>query len=493
MSLVCKRLFDQRHSFLHFITDHLRLYHNYSIDKVTLNSYKQIINNDTNNIPKTIYIYSHEECNRSNATDHQIYIGRMRYSDEWKIEVQAIPWIKSITFSDCELCPLHQEFWDSTVDFLKALRNIDGSSIPEIKFDQSTRPLHLYDIPLTELNIWVDYNYDQSPPVILPEMLPSTLTILNLYSCFVFEPRLDLTYLRSLKYLYMSNSNKEQPLKGPELPPSLTALEFRSSLSEINLNLSPSVTSLVIDDIDAEARIIVGNPQSLISLSTYSSSNISIKDYTSLREITLNYIEDDDALAHFTSDYLPCLYMLSIGFKNGMQPINLLSLPASLRKLAIKTQRPIDSLPSGIEWLRITFTAVFLNPVQVMSSIGWPKPSLIRTLKLESYYYELKDGDIPSSVTCLKLYQQRQPVSHTSLPPSIRKLLWYEGTKQHYLQFIQQLQSLLTVQRLQLLVGGKLFVLRRISATLFFHYDNFLIRSGFIDLDTLQSHILSIK
>ncbi|GAM19469.1 hypothetical protein SAMD00019534_026440, partial [Acytostelium subglobosum LB1] len=493
LSLSCKRLFEQRHSYLHFYIYGMPLYHNYNIDKVTLNSYKQIIDQVINNKPMTVFIYTNEMNEWSKSADRRILIaGDKRYSDEWKNEVLAMPSIECITFSECELCPLDEKFWEGTVDFFKALRDrYQDGSIPEIKFNQTSKPLQLHNIPITDIDISVDFNSnddDELGGIIRPGMFPSTLTKLCLYNNHIFEPRIDLTYLRSLKTLYFSN-REDQPLDGTELPASLTELELESRLGHINLNLPPSITDLAVYGA-IRYRMDIRNPQTIRSISCYSASNISIKDYTNLREISFLSTNDGE-LSQLTSENLPLLECMYLGFKEvTMVPINLSGLPASLKRLCIKTQRrPIASLPSGIEWLRIHFDW-FMEDVK-LAGIVWPSPSLIRTLKLESYYYELTPDDIPSSVTCLKLLSHKKQVRHTALSPNIRKLLWYGGSREHTIELIQHLP--MTIQRFDIQVGSELFNLRRIDSTLFIQIEDVLLRSGFIDLATLESLLASIK
>ncbi|GAM26941.1 hypothetical protein SAMD00019534_101160 [Acytostelium subglobosum LB1] len=388
---------------------------------------------------------------------------------------------------------MDQQFWDGTVEFFKTLLLKHNGYIPEICFHQISRQLNqLQNIPITELKIfWIDRNDIQSRDPIQPGIFPSTLTKLYLLSHHIFEPCFDLTYLRSLTTLrYVS----DQPSIGAGLPESLTSLSVGSLIIQPSLNLPPSITHLVVHG--ESSPLQVQQPQSLRSMIINSSSNISTQGYTDLRQINIGCLDDND-LVHFTSDTLPSLYSMDVGFKdNGLAPIQLRSLPVSLRRLRMVTQRPIVSLPSGLEWLEITF----LSPLQYLSSIKWPSPSRIGTLRLHSYCHE-RFVDIPWSVTSLKIYSQMKRV--TLLKSTIKKLLLDRGstgryapeprvivhrTKQQNLEIIQNLP--LDIQRLQLHIGhGKerLFDLLRITPTLFFKTDPNLVRSGFIDLETLKS------
>ncbi|GAM18152.1 hypothetical protein SAMD00019534_013270 [Acytostelium subglobosum LB1] len=513
MTLICKRLFDHRQSYLHFNDNNndidndnnMPLYNDYDINKVTLNSYKKIINNDFNNGPKTILIYTDEHYDvTSLPCDHRFFMS----SDDdylWKQEVLAMPFIKSISFNDCPDRPMDKKFWDNIVDLLQSLLIREPS--PEIHFYQMANgPLPIRHVPITSLSL---NDNDLDEVMVDTDMFPETLTNLNLYKEQLVTGNIDLTYLQSLKSLYFKwkqyNNDQALLLDRTVLPPSLTELRLDTELPSLKLDLPPSVTELYLYG-DSEYHFgdsdddICDLPFRRLCLHPDFNSHSSVMNAPGTRFPHLHKLVllsfDDSVLSHITSNRFPVLEYLKLGLQSQesddeQTALDLSSLPSSIKSLEITPRRSISLLPAGIECLNLKSVEVF----QMLSTIDWhsPSPSLIKTLTLDSYGHELKVGDIPSSVTSLRLINFIQPLSNVLLAlPGIRKLLWYSGLKSHVIELLQQLPT--TIQQLKLMMYNEAydeqkFNLRRISPTTFIRIDDQLVRSGFIDLESFQSLI----
>ncbi|GAM19470.1 hypothetical protein SAMD00019534_026450 [Acytostelium subglobosum LB1] len=404
MSLVCKRWFDQRQSYLHFYTDRMNLNKTGIINfnkTVTLNSYKQIINQDIINAPLTILLYTdpHQYINWDTSNRCILLNG-----DTWKQEVLAMRWIKKITFCDCPAKPMDKEFWDGTTEFFEALIARDGH-LPKIQFNQRTRALPQQHVHLDALAISIYGDSNDDGGTFNIDALPPTLTSLRFNSYFWFVPHFDLTHLGSLKSLYLLHDIQRK--------------QFDSS------NLPPSLTKLGIELPSMENAPLVKLPPGITNLSLQHNYPLQGGHYLSKLELPAHYLRvlkfgdmDGSTLLRITSSNFPVLEHLIFEYKLFNEiPMDLSSLPSSLQRLNVSTYRPIASLPSSIEWLSIQFECKFQ-----LSDMVWPSPSRIRTLHLAAYGHELKEGDIPTSITSLKLKRYNKPVHPSALFNGIQKL-----------------------------------------------------------------------
>ncbi|GAM17542.1 hypothetical protein SAMD00019534_007170 [Acytostelium subglobosum LB1] len=400
-----------------------------------------------------------------------------------------VPLIKRLTFADSLESPLHQTFWDGALPFLNKLRASHPNIVISYVMLSTPQQRSLCHVPLNGLSIYFNQDEDSAEDIIDinsvvgTSFFPKTLDTLLLYSDYAMplDNSTDLSGLTHLTTLFLSNMC--HPLNGDRLPRSLTGLELSSNFDQPVTNLPSALTDLTV--YSSQTSSIVHPPALKYLYQCTTASNLSQHLYHSLTELVLGLIGEGD-LSHITSDNLPVLKKLTCqGFTMMMNldPLDLSTLPTSLKWLNITPNKPIESVPCGVESLRISFTQ---SNFQLPDNL-FQQPSSIRKLQLFGYEHPLRAGEVPASTKVLKLvtYYQRLDVARVLNPqtgPQLTKLKWegYEDVDVH--NFLMELpESLISLE-----LGTKMMNLRRVSNSLFFHTDYIFTRSGFITLDTVK-------
>ncbi|GAM28428.1 hypothetical protein SAMD00019534_116040 [Acytostelium subglobosum LB1] len=384
---------------------------------------------------------------------------------------------------------MDQKFWDGTIEFFDMLRK--RGPLPSVHYNMSsfTRSnVNLRNIPITQLDIGNEGEYDVFDIGINSSILPTTLTGMDVALCSQgrLSPNFDLRDMTSLEVLGFGEL--VAPLDCSLFPPSLAFLTLYSPYKLPVFNLPPSLTDLTIFALNYPHPI---NHPTLRMLYINLSST-ALPASPNLVELFLESFNIHH-LGTITSDTFPVLDKLVIGSIDGepTSELDLSTLPAYLRRLEIAPNGQITSFPSGIEHLLIRLDKFSLK----MTSSMWPSPSHINTLTLHGGLntYTLKPGDIPGeSITSLNLIFYDQPIANLAMiTPSLRYYRWHDDRSIKYIDQGQQFMDHipLTTSHIVIHIKSVAFDLRRISPTLFLHIDPDLIRSGFIHLDKIQ-HIL---
>ncbi|GAM19465.1 hypothetical protein SAMD00019534_026400 [Acytostelium subglobosum LB1] len=421
--------------------------------------------------------------------------------NEWKQDVLSVVNIKVITFRDCIGYPMDKAFWDGTTDFFKSLRARDGwsPSSPKICFAMMSKPQFAFgnDIPITTLGLqYEEYSPNMQGslfdgPGVIEEparvsidtrMFPTSLVNLNVHRDYHFKPRFDLSYLSSLKQLYIKN-NDNLVFDPSTLPLSLTRIQIGYGADQDLTNVPANVIDVAVYSPLYPYPIQQQHIQHL-TISSLRYSLPAQRPFMNLRHLYTQSI-DNEELINITSESFPMLETLVTALGNQYTETTLFDLsklPSSLNRLEISPHRPIKSLPSGVVDLHIVFNQCETD--FELSNI-WSNSPLINNLTLDTYRLELKVGDIPSSVTKLKLLDYGKSLDIANvLPGTLRSLTWIGGTDHDIRYFLQHLPT--NIVRLDIKIGEEKFNLSRLSDTLFLQLD-YDLRYGLITIDKLQS------
>ncbi|GAM19471.1 hypothetical protein SAMD00019534_026460 [Acytostelium subglobosum LB1] len=483
MSLVCKRLFDQRQSYLSFNLDRLPPRDYYNEDNVTLNSYKQIINNNIDCKSQSVLVYTDDDGVIDMDYDCGYYIdSALSDNESWKQEVLGLVMVDHIHFRDCKDNAFDETFWNGVIGLLDTLRARYPSIIITASLTYMTQSMR--DVPLTELSVEEDQPGDIN--IIQTYQYPPTLTKLMISRLYWVDPRLDLTGLTSLKILQLP-SLAGKPLDGSKLPSSLTDLTLTYTFNQTVSNLPPSVTNLRVLCVSNSHPI--NHHPTLRTLQRGKTFNMVFSSpslpFTLLTTLRLGTIEIND-FKSIDWTLMPMLTTLSMYLTTSDTTtlINLSALPSSIKRMEVTPCAPIESFPDGLEYLHISFDRCSFKLVSTM----WPggiQASHIHTLSTYYYIHPLCRADLPASITTLKLFGSKcLNLDPTEYPPLLRKV---EGTGRHSGHLLQTL-SASPIQQMELCMdNGEGVALRRISSNIFMRIDERLVRSGFIHIDRLQT------
>ncbi|GAM25984.1 hypothetical protein SAMD00019534_091590, partial [Acytostelium subglobosum LB1] len=537
LSLVCKRLFEEREKYI--VLDNDQLPKDTELNNIKkgskLQSYKQIITNHLINKPLSILIYS--ICKIANYKYHQydadrLFLTKRSIADQSMIdEILALPNIGKVTFRDTtKMSSFKQSFWKSAIRLFEGLKAKGVTSLhyPSLWIIKPFPSVVQWSTMALDNNERCDFedfedadegDHHPNPPL-APGTLPSSLTSISI-SNYIFEsfkvlPQgikiMDLRYSShgkpikpgdlpsSLETLILSRYVSAAAFTPGSLPPRLKTLEFNWPYDHVldDTILPQSITCLdlksgckkplgPLPDSLTDLRIngratgsIKHRPLIKLLLKSYRSINPFVT-FDQLTDLTFNDLEPHE-IPNINSKRFPSLRMLDLYVVlKGATPADEPTIPDDFMV-------DVSTLPSTLKYLSLD------------SSFG-PRfrgiPNGVETFRLgASYRHEVKFNYalLPSSITSLILYGTHFRLPNDGpvpwpLPPSIRKIEFILSPFPPSL-FLRYLPT--TIQELHFSITNKRkttyvdLQLRRITDTKFFALvtSPALIDSGFMDINT---------
>ncbi|GAM17596.1 hypothetical protein SAMD00019534_007710 [Acytostelium subglobosum LB1] len=425
LTLVCKRFFDHRESYLRLNADALPGTYAYHQHGTMLGSYRGIIDQHIVNA-KMYTVRVHSTYTRFQPPDYFYFFADLDTDhsvdsiNKLYQAVLAIPNIAMVQFSESKKHPFSRDCWDRMKPMLQELTE---RSVP-LEYERLVRPEPLPDIPLTTMHILA------IPRKVwwrlAPNMLPSTLTRLSI-SSMALEGTLDQGVLPAgLKMLSMFYSEEDDANLninlGSLLPPHLETLCIGSSINQ-SIPWSPLPSSIKTLEFGSQfGRQLDGTclPQSLTRLTMDGLPPCPINFPPSLTELKLDrlYLYSSDQT--HPSQWLQCdttmspfSHLLELNIKRYLHHLELMwitsatfpklqrlcmagavdysgeaqvarldlsSLPSTLRNLTIHVDRPTTFGLHGIEDL--TLECAFKDAFNLVDS---PLPLSLTAFFLNRY------------------------------------------------------------------------------------------------------------
>ncbi|GAM22626.1 hypothetical protein SAMD00019534_058010 [Acytostelium subglobosum LB1] len=335
--------------------------------------------------------------------------------------------------------------------------------------------------PVTDLFISLDHLNPAHE--LRADHFPDTLTSLYLHGSF--NQPLNNILPVGLKHL-MLYGEWNQPINWNAFPPALETIKLGDQYRQ-PLGILPNTVRYL--SLGSNYDHLISGP-SLHRLDVSSPTprfDIAVP-FTHLRSLNTEPLLSD-MIANITSQMFPALVELSIQQVADLPPIlNLMKLPVTLRSLAIPIQGRC-LMPDGLEEANLTF-----SPINVFGQLklNGLLPPTVTKLTLNTCSHSLRSGDIPASVTSLKLWDYPHHLDFDILPnPGRLHTLDLSFNQSVLNDFSVRSWSLKhlpkSVNKLRLASGRQSFNLHRISGRMFLHVSDDLQRSGFIKMNTALS------
>ncbi|GAM24872.1 hypothetical protein SAMD00019534_080470 [Acytostelium subglobosum LB1] len=426
---------------------------------------------------------------------------RYYYIDDehWQEEVLAMKNVGSITLRECSIVPFNKMFWTEIGTFMAEMssRSVDLWMVLLAESGEDAPP-QLEHLPLSTILLELKGAHEYGAERVWFARLPRTLKRLDLKGIVVMDlfdaGVMDLPSCQTIKgwskSLPSSNTlpvnlkeisfsdNFTGPISSNNLPPQLESITLGMGVRHPLINLPASVTKLSLPH-GYEQQINHAPLLSLIYKRGPSVPDLVCPSLTSLECESVGIKE----LSRIHSAAFPKLTTLKLGRIDEdcwRGPLDLSTLPSTLRHLEISACGPITGLPSELDTLMMSCTEEF----RITSSSTLPQS--LRSLSMHQYAHALMSGDIPSNLVSLCLTLCRHCPHPGVLPTSLRRLEQYRAEPPDHLADILACTTLIDINLHGRNHGG-LLELRRINQSLFLNYSVHLPNFGFIDTNAILS------